>query len=206
MNTDLLRLSRRRLYSRRGMTMPELLMVVAIVAVLAALGSQGYQHYINKAETVDAMNKLKGMHAALSSYVVDKQSWPQEPDDDGGGTDEALWDWWKKELKPFGIDEVEWYSTAHLRRLNRELKQSGGKGVDIQEMKDAVSFPSIVPTSFPPGMTEPYRYQNQPWVTETGEYHGDEGVYCIMPGGAIHKILTTSQMNAMRGKGGPPKK
>lgn len=192
--------SRPRRRFQRGMTIPELLMVVTIIAVLSVIGVRSYQHFINKAESVDSINKLKGMHAALLTYMTDKLTWPQEPDEDSGASEEQLWDWWKKEMKPFGIHDVDWYSTAHLRRLNRELKDAGGKAVNIDEMKEAVSFPSIVPTSFPAGPTEPYRYENQPWVSETGEYHGDDGIYTIMPSGAIHVMKTMSQMNAARGK------
>ncbi len=188
---------------QRAMTIPELLMVVTIVAVLSVIGVRGYQHFINKAESVDSITKLKGMHAALLGYMAQNLTWPQEPDDDSAASEEVLWDWWKKELKPFGIHEVDWYSTAHLRRLNREIRNSGGKAVNIDEMKEAVSFPSIVPTSFPPGPTEPYRYENQPWISETGEYHGDEGIYTIMPGGSIHIMKTMEQMNAARGKTPP---
>ena len=187
--------------NQRAMTIPELMVVLAILAVLMTLGINSYQTYLAKAESVDSINKLKGMHAALLSYLVDKQTWPQEPEDDEAElSEEALWDWWKKELQPFGIHDVDWYTNAHLRRLNRELKDSGGKGVDLGQMKEALSFPSIIPTSFPVGPTEPYRYRNQPWISETGEYHGDDGIYTIMPSGAIHKMRTMSQMNAAQGK------
>lgn len=187
--------------TRRAMTIPELMVVLAILAVLMTLGVNGYQTYLAKAESVDSINKLKSMHAALMNYLVDKQTWPQEPDDDEAEvSEEALWDWWKKELQPYGIHDVDWYTNAHLRRLNRELKEAGGKNVELQQMKEALAFPSIIPTSFPPGPTEPYRYRNQPWISETGEYHGDDGIYTIMPSGAIHKMRTMSQMNAAQGK------
>lgn len=187
-------------HPRRGMTIPELLMVVTIVAILAGLSFAGYQSHINKAESVDAQNKLKNMYAALSSYIVDKQTWPQEPDEENTMSEDALWDWWKAEMKPYGIEEQDWYSTAHLRRLNRQLKESGGKGVTMESMgkEEELKFPSIIPTNFPPGPSEPYRYRNQPWVSETGEYHGTDGIFTIMPDGRIHKMVTMGQMNSAR--------
>ena len=203
MSSSRLRFSRLSRRFQRAMTIPELLMVVTIIAVLAAIGIGGYQRFINRAESVDSITKLKGMHAGLLGYMTDKLTWPQEPDDDSGASEEVLWDWWKKEMKPYGIHEVDWYSTAHLRRLNREIRNSGGKAVNIDEMKEAMSFPSIIPTPFPPGPSEPYRYENQPWVSETGEYHADEGIYTIMPGGAIHIMKTMEQINAARGKTAP---
>lgn len=187
--------------SRRAFTLPELMMVLTIIAVLLAVSISGYQSYRAKAETVDTLNKLKGMYAALSSYVVANGTWPQEPDDDEStASDASLWKWWAKELKEYGIHEADWFTSAHLRRLNNELKESGGKPVDVETLKEAMDFPSIQPTSFDPGPTEPYRYNNQPWVSETGEYHGDEGIYTVMPDGKIHKMMTMGQMNSARGK------
>lgn len=179
---------------------------MAILAILVALAIQGYQKSIAKAESIDAITKLKSMYAGLSSYLVDKQTWPQEPDDDTEVTDKALWEWWKKEMKPYGINEQDWFTTSHLRRLNREMKEAGDKSLSMEEMKEATEFPSILPGNFDPGPTEPYRYQGQPWVSETGEYHGDEGIYTVMPNGTIHVMKTMGQMNAAKGKNQVPGK
>jgi len=190
---------------RRAFTLIELMLVITIVAILVALSLVSYSHFRAKAETVDTINKLKGMHAALSLYIVDKQTWPQEPsDDEVEVNDDVLWEWWKDEMKPYGIGEQDWYSTAHLRVLNRQLKESGSKAVNLNEMgkEEELKFPSIIPGNFDPGPTEPFRYEGQPWVSETGEYHGDEGIYTIMPSSAIHKMPTMSQMNAAKGKSG----
>ena len=177
------------------------MVVLTILAILIAVGTSGYQKSMAKAESVDAIMKLKGMYAALSAYLVDKQTWPQEPDDDSEVEDEVLWDWWKKEMKPYGVSEPDWFTTAHLRRLNREMKEAGGKSLSMDELKEATEFPSIMPGNFDPGPNEPYRYRGQPWVSETGEYHGTDGVYHIMQDGAIHKMPSISQMNAARGQG-----
>jgi prepilin-type N-terminal cleavage/methylation domain-containing protein len=193
----------------RGFTIIELMLVVTIVAILASISFVGYGQYIEKANSVDAMNKLKGMYGALNAYIIDKQTWPQEPgDDDADVSDDDLWEWWKEEMKPFGLSDRDWYTEAHLHRLNRQFKESGGKSITINQMgKDAeLKFPSILPGKFDPGPTEPYRYEGQPWAGETGEYHGDAGVYTIMPGGAIHQMPSISQMNRAKGKlaGGKP--
>ena len=188
---------------RRALTLAELLVVIAILAVLLAVAVTSYQNTISKAESVDAITKLKSMYAGLHNYLVDKQTWPQEPDEDADVSDQVLWDWWKKEMQPYGINEQDWFTTSHLRRLNREMKEAGGKAISMDEMKEATEFPSIFPTNFDPGPTEPYRYQGQPWVTETGEYHGDEGVFIVMPSGSIQKMLTASQMNAAKAKTPP---
>lgn len=191
---------------RRALTLPEILVMLAILAVLVALGATGYQRSIHKAESVDAITKLKNMYAGLHAYLIDKQTWPQEPDEDAEVSDQALWDWWKKEMKPYGVTEQDWFTTSHLRRLNREMKEAGGKAINVEELRQAMEFPSILPGNFEPGPTEPYRYQGQPWVSETGEYHGDDGIYTIMPGGAIHKMMTMGQMNSVRGKSPASKK
>ena len=191
-------------FHRRALTMPELMIVIAILAILILLGAMGYQKSIAKAESVDAITKLKNMYTGLHGYLVEKETWPQEPDEDAEVPDKALWDWWKKEMKPYGVTEQDWFTTSHLRRLNRQMKEAGGKAISMEELREATEFPSILPGNFEPGPTEPYRYMGQPWVSETGEYHGDEGIFVIMPGGSIQVMKTMSQMNAIQGKGPAP--
>lgn len=186
----------------RGMTIPELLVVLVIIGILVGLSYSGYSHQIQKAESVDAQTKLKNMYHSLNAYIVDKQTWPQEPEDENM-TDEVLWDWWKAEMKPFGVEDHEWYTTSHLRRLNRQFKESGGKSVKMSDMgkEEELKYPSIIPTNFPEGPTEPFRYRSQPWVTETGEYHGMDGIFAVMPDGRIHKLPTLSLHASARKKG-----
>jgi len=86
----------------------------------------------------------------------------------------------------------------------KHIVDHGGKAITMEELREATEFPSILPGNFEPGPTEPYRYQGQPWVSETGEYHGDEGIYTIMPSGAIHKMMTMGQMNSAKGKSRAP--
>ena len=191
---------------QRALTLPEVLVMIAILAILIGIGTSSYQKSIAKAESVDAIFKLKNMHAALLNYLSDKQTWPQEPEEDGADSDESLWKWWQAEMKPYGLAEQDWFTTSHLRRLNRQMKEAGGKAMSLEEIKEATEFPSILPGNFDPGPTEPYRYQNQPWVSETGEYHGDDGIYTIMPGGAIHVMKTMGQMNAAQGRNPAPGK
>ena len=191
---------------RRALTIPELLVTLAILALLISMGTVSYQKSIEKAEGVDAITKLKSMYNGLQNYLVDKQTWPQEPEDDEDVSDEFLWNWWKKEMQPYGVNEQDWFTTSHLRRLNREMKEAGGKAISMEEMKEATEFPSILPGNFEPGPTEPYRYQGQPWVSETGEYHGDDGIFHVMPSGAIHRMPTLSGMNSARGKNPAPSK
>ena len=195
-----------RLRRRRALTLPELMVVIAIIAVLALVFAGSYQRYIAKAEGIDVMGKLSTMHKSLLTYMLEKGSWPQEPEEDSDGTDEALWDWWKKEMKPYGLSDADWFTSSHLRRLNEEMKANGGKPISMEEMREAVSFPSIIPTPFAAGPTEPYRYEGQPWISETGEYHGDDGMFVIRADGSIHRVLTMSQMNALRGKSRSPAK
>jgi prepilin-type N-terminal cleavage/methylation domain-containing protein len=199
--------------SQRAFTLAEVMMVITIIAVLAAISFGSYQHIINKAEVIDTTTKLSGLHAALNAHLLDKETWPQEPDEDdkqtsddvstagGGDAHAALWKWWMETMKPYGMREDSWFTKAHIRRLTREIKEAGGKA-DKAAIAEAMEVPSFQPASFDPGMTEPYRHANQPWAMETGEYHADAGVYCIMPDGRIVKVPTMSSMKALQSKGG----
>jgi type IV pilus assembly protein PilA len=64
-------MNRRRAASRRGFTLVELLVVVAMIGVLAALALVGYRKYINSAGTAEATAVMQGIRGAEEAYKAE---------------------------------------------------------------------------------------------------------------------------------------
>ncbi|WP_437751095.1 type IV pilin protein [Sorangium sp. So ce1389] len=62
---------RQRSAARRGFTLVELLVVVAMVGVLAALGLVGYRKYINAAGVAEPKAVMQGIRGAQESYKAE---------------------------------------------------------------------------------------------------------------------------------------
>ena len=118
---------------RRAFTLLEVLLVLALVAVLMLLAYQGYGVYVKKGEEVACKGKLVNWGIALNSYIVDKGTWPNEEvlyDANGKPPEEdALWDWWYKEMKGegkdkpgYGISLDDWFCPTDLRKRAQEKK------------------------------------------------------------------------------------
>lgn len=184
--------------SLRGLTLPELLFVVAIAATLAAVGFKGYTRVLHRAEGTRCMEKLKGLHSALNAYVMEHQSWPQEPEDDSVDQDDTLWDWWYDQLKPFGIERADWFCPAQWRMFNKIRKKSGERPLEEHELGEDPGFkdPSYIPSQFGPGRLEPF-VNRHPWLMEREDNHED-GHYIVMPNGTIHKQRSLVHINRMR--------
>ncbi|MES2707252.1 MAG: prepilin-type N-terminal cleavage/methylation domain-containing protein [Verrucomicrobiota bacterium] len=186
-----------RRHFHRGLTMPELLTVMAILAILAVVSFQAYSKFKAKAEMADAVTKMKGMYAALASYVNTKHDWPHEPET---SSHEDLWEWWMKEMEPWGLSQADWFSSAHLREVNRMRKEAGGPPVEMSGVgkEEDLKIPSFFPANFE-DYDDAYQSRYQPWVTESGEFHGDAGILVVMPGGMVQSMPTMGQMNSARG-------
>ena len=174
----------------RGFTLPELLVVIAIVAMLATVALGMYRGQREKAEGVVCITKMKRLGAALAAYVVEYGTWPQEPQGDDI-SDEQLYAWWMAEMKQFNIQTQDWFSPAHLKRIAEQRKSDGKSAPTDEEMGKAedLKIPSFVPTQFPYGPNEPYRYR-MPWLAESG----DAGGYVLMPDLTVIKQVYLSEM------------
>ena len=67
--------------SRKGFTLIELMIVVAIIGILAAVAIPAYQDYIARAQVSEAMTLLGGTRSPLAEYFSNHGSWPATLED-----------------------------------------------------------------------------------------------------------------------------
>ena len=190
---------------RRGFTLLELMLVLALIAVLILLAFQGYGIYVQKGEEGACKGKLVQWGVALNSYIVDRGTWPNEEvlyDKDGKPPDEdVLWDWWYKEMKGdgkdrsgYGITLNDWFCPTDLRKKKEEEKADKESGEP--ESKYELKNPSYIPAKFGFGPYKPFEFPNQPWVIERAGH--DEGMNKLMPDGRVQKEYNFKPLSKMR--------
>lgn len=165
--------------SAAGLTLMELLLVVAILAVLAAMMVPMYGYFRRKAEDAVCMANLRTLHAALSSYMGDNgQIWPQNPNPDAETDDSAEAKWWYDTLKSYGPTRKTWLCPSHT--------------VDSATENDPQNYDfSYIPTNFGPEPNVAYKWK-QPWVIEFGGYHDGNMANQVMPDGSLRKVQSPS--------------
>ena len=185
----------------RGFTLLELMIVIAIIAVLSLLSWQGYGVWVRKAENKACVDKMKNFGVALTTYVSDKQEWPQEDVLNGPGgkppDEDVLWDWWYEKMLEFGVDHDNWYCPTEMRLRAKEKKADTAEGKNDSGRK--LENPSYQPAKFGPGFYAPFEHANQPWLVETIGH--EDGINKLMPDG---RVQTEFNFKAVRG--GPPPK
>lgn len=178
---------------RKGLTLPELAIVIAIIGVLVTLSFPVYRVVKAKLNSAACVGNLKSLHSGMSVYLQDHDLvWPQMPDDeesdqqeqqasadtpDGGGEEddngeETHWEWWYQVLKPYGIPKKTWVCPA-----DRD-------GMELIEDSQAKFIGSYVPSMFDALRNTAYRW-DQPWFIERGENHGRQGPNMIYPNADI---------------------
>ncbi len=181
--------------SRRGFTLLELMLVLVLIAVLILLVFQGYGIYVRKGEEAACKGKLVNWGVALSNYISEKGTWPNEEvlyDKEGKPPEEdVLWDWWYLEMKGdpkqnkpgWGISLDDWFCPTDLRKRKDEDKADKDSGEP--ESKHELKNPTYIPAKFSFGPYKPFEHPNQPWVVERAGH--DEGMNKLMPDGRVQK-------------------
>jgi type IV pilus assembly protein PilE len=67
--------------ARRGFTLLETMLVLAIIAILAAIALPSYAHYVQRSRILDAVARLADARARMDEYFLDQRAYV----DAGGG-------------------------------------------------------------------------------------------------------------------------
>ena len=166
----------------RAFTILELLVVTFIIVILVSLSFPLYGWLRNKAETAACAAKMKSLFAAFQSYVVIEGHWPQ-PSASILTDEEKLMDFWVQTFTqpPYDIPEETWMCPTYERLM------SGKEGMERKSCYAVTLFDAV-------NNLTPYRYENQPWLMEIGDHHGD-GALILRPDGSVkpHPLLTGPQ-------------
>ena len=154
--------------------MIEVIVVVAIIAVLFAVGTTVSGRMKAAAEETSCTSNMRSLHVGFAAYINDNGEWPQLPEEIFRGEQERGWEFWVESLEPFGIDQKTWLCptewNSHIANLERD---------EYPEY-----WSSYAPTPFEGGGSAPFRWSNQPWLAEKGDFHGN-GPKLMMPNGNI---------------------
>lgn len=111
----------------------------------------------SRAEGARCMGNLRSLHTALSSYIQDHKSWPQEPEDLPRA---AFSGWWINALSPYTDNPGVWLCPTMAREA----------GIGPENADDVISY---TPAKNSRGQFQPHRWSRQPWMIEVGDYHGN---------------------------------
>ena len=165
---------------RKGWSLAELLVAIAILALLATLSFPAYSFIKAKLEFATCVGNLKAIHAGLSTNIQDHAMvWPQYPHDirETGEEedDDKLSQWWFETLKPYGVTRKTWLCPA-----DRDGHEHNNQDGDHLMVSYGVTLFDEMPNSA-------YRWV-QPWVIESGQNHGkSQGPNLIMPDGQVRQ-------------------
>jgi len=155
---------------RGGFTLLELVIVLLVVSVVSALIFESYQSLQARGERTKCAANLRNLFVALDAYTRDQGRWPQSPYEIG---DDGFDGWWLKEMSRYNLGRASWECPT-FRKLQKkgDAEQSSEKAIDY------------VPTQFDEQPRTPYKWANQPWAVEVGDFHGD-GNLVLFPDGSI---------------------
>ena len=166
----------RRNFTAQGLTLLELLVLVAIVAVLVAISFPISSRLLSRAQRVQCSANLRSIYIATDLFLQQNESWPQIEESDDEDVADDSGNGWIAALKPFGISEKSWICPTVQNLLgNPDLTQN--VRVDY------------VATPFDDKPMTPHQWPRQPWFAEVGDVHG-HGNLLIFTDGSISDLKT----------------
>lgn len=163
----------RRRHLSAGFTLVELLITIAIILVLASVVFSLSGNLKRRAEMVACSGNMKTIFVGLAAYTNDNKHWPQPPES-VLRDEEKFWKFWLESLRSYGIDEKHWVCPTE-QRLRRKDGEETWKSSYLVTGFDGSSA------------SKPYRWANQPWLMEVGDYHGKGGLI-LRPDGSVRPM------------------
>lgn len=146
---------------RRGFTLIEVLVVVAILMIMAAMLLPNAETIMNRADRVICTGKLRNLWTVFSTRLNDGQGWPQLPPNVRMGTT-AEQQWWiTSTSNSMGLTLKDWRCPSFSRSLRRSTTTS--------EEPYLISY---LPSLFDDKPATPRRWGRMPWFTEVAGSHG----------------------------------
>ena len=161
--------------------MLELLTVLVIIVVLAVLGVGMFDQIRTRGERVRCTGNLRNLYSAFQSYIVQYGHWPQNPHKLADKNHDA---WWIDELQKVQIGESAWLCPTHIRFAKQSAREMGQPDPGSKPKKPEDRQIHYMPTPFDSNQATPRRWPTQPWLVETGNFHGD-GPLIVFPDGTV---------------------
>jgi len=159
----------------------ELLTVLVIIVVLAVMGIGLFDQMRTRSERVNCTSNLRNLYAGFQSYIVQYGHWPQNPHRLADKNHDG---WWVEELRKVGLGEKSWHCPTHERFAKQAAREMGKGREDENSKKKKEPAIHYMPTPFDSNQATPRRWPTQPWLVETGNFHGD-GPLIIFPDGTV---------------------
>ena len=163
---------------KSGITLPQVLVSMAVAGVLAAILIPSFQSVVRKSSKVTCTNNMRQLHVVFSSYLQDVGHWPQVPEA-VTETEAGYGRWWLSTMEPYGAPAKLWRCPI----------------MDKMRISDSVGNPVLVhyiPTQFDLRPTSPKQWPRQPWLIERGNAHGG-GSLILFPDGSVQSLSEVLQ-------------
>ena len=155
---------------RDAFTLLEIVIVLLIISILAALMFESFKNLEARAQRTSCTSNLRNLWIALDAYTRDQGHWPQCPFEIGHPQFDT---WWIKEMSRYNLTRASWECPTYKRLQERgDAERNEGKTIDY------------IPCPFDDSPRTPYKWPNQPWAAEVGDFHGD-GNLILFPDGSI---------------------
>lgn len=167
------------LWLKRGFSLLELLIALAVIAILATLTIPLISGLRSRAQRAQCMANLKTLYVGANLYVQQNNQWPQilviaNKDK----TSEEIAALWIAALEPFNVPRQSWICPTHQEALgNPDYTKPENTRIDYGT------------TTFDDKPTTPHEWPGQPWFVEEGDVHGN-GQLIIFADGSISDLKT----------------